>query len=287
MPVTHLFGAAEGLEKAFAEAIGTLRAIQQEIGCAVGPIDIREVSRRLGVTRLVQRPLGVPGMLQPGPNGFTVIVNESDGVQRKRFSWAHELGHVLMGQPLQHGFAYRGSSTAFHELERRCDTLASEIIMPEEPVAEALDAAGWSLSSVPVLAKGFNVSMTSAAIRYSDLLGRPNLRLMWQLKSSEPGVLGLMWQKASGMPSGVSYGVGRGPRGESSPFRGAIAAIHSRETMKSRESISISRRASRQSAGAKVAVFDVDTESLGFGRESNRRVISISYLDPVLRTIES
>jgi Zn-dependent peptidase ImmA (M78 family) len=111
-------------------------------------------------------------------NGKQVIIrlNTSLSPTRKRFTLAHELGHLILGIPAIVGESYEDMLASDSDEERRVNELASALLIPK-------DVAKASLSELPVvaaalmkLAKKANVSQLMAAIRVCNLASEIGLQ---------------------------------------------------------------------------------------------------------------
>src|SRR5580704_14110342 len=89
------------------------------------PTDLNAVAARLSVTRITYEDLPFPGELRRNSQGFEIACSSYLSASRRRFTVAHELAHVI--------FETTGPNcpTRGRELERLCDMLASEILMPQ------------------------------------------------------------------------------------------------------------------------------------------------------------
>ena len=90
------------------------------------PTDLEAIGLLWGVEKVIQRKLDVAGLLRPLDGGGSVIfLNEDDSPARRRFSWAHELGHVIM--PRSEGIRTfcRKLNQPDQSLERSCDIITS------------------------------------------------------------------------------------------------------------------------------------------------------------------
>lgn len=137
------------------------------------PIDLHAVIKSLNVTSKERE-------LAQGLSGFVVFVREDapvivvrqgDPEVRKRFSSAHELGHVLLahhdtfhvdlnsleGVPPDYNWRY----------EREANEFASALLMPAESVRQELSQAVGT--TIPLLAERFQVSNQAMSIRLSTL----------------------------------------------------------------------------------------------------------------------
>ena len=105
-----------------------------------------------------------------------IRLNSSLSPTRKRFTLAHELGHLILGVPAIVGESYEDMLASDSDEERRVNELASALLIPK-------DVAKASLSDLPVvaaalmkLAKKANVSQLMAAIRVCNLASEIGLQ---------------------------------------------------------------------------------------------------------------
>ena len=111
----------------------------------------------------IQR-LPISGELRKRGDELVVVYSSSLSPARRRFTIAHELGHAV--------FEGTGPNSPRYgrELERICDLLAAEFLMPHEVFVAR---AGKSLHPGQVLrlARDFGTSIMSTALRCQQLLG--------------------------------------------------------------------------------------------------------------------
>ena len=88
-------------------------------------------------------------VLDPGEAGYTMVtsagplitINESDRATRRRFTLCHEIGHLVLGLPSEHGHGPDWSYAKRPPNEVCCDVFAAELLLPIEfftPLARAL-----------------------------------------------------------------------------------------------------------------------------------------------------
>lgn len=154
-----------------------------EMGVGHGRVPIRRIARRLGA-EIIERPLDrMAGMLVREGDRTIIAVNESDPEVRKRFSIAHEIGHMRLhpGRDLflDHNFRVNfrdgNSQTATDAEEIEANQFAAEVLMPAEKVKaayiEALDKAPGvdPEELVRRLAGRFVVSRMAMSFRLANL----------------------------------------------------------------------------------------------------------------------
>jgi hypothetical protein len=125
------------------------------------PTDLGELARQLGVREILPENIPFSGELRREDSALVLVYSTHLSGGRRRFTIAHELGHaVLVREGLK--LPHRGG-----EVERVCDLLASEILMPAKSFSEA--AVPVSISRIFALANQYEVSFSAAAVRCSDL----------------------------------------------------------------------------------------------------------------------
>ena len=130
-------------------------------------------------------------MLLPGATGYKVVLKQADSVgekARQRFSFAHELGHLLLrksgyddgskSKPM-----HRGSNNRSDE-ERLCDQIAAEILMPSTVFAADASISEWSLSSLSSLAGMYGTSIPATARKMVELMPEPCAMGIWKPASA-------------------------------------------------------------------------------------------------------
>lgn len=147
-------GGAESIE-------GAVRSVVQKYFRDIPgpPVDLEAAALKLNVT-LCEEDIPVSGELRKNGKDYTVVVSSHLSPNRKRFTIAHEMAHVLFE------LSGRNPPRTGKEVERLCDLLASEILMPTH-LLDSLpeDAAPYR---VVQLSQSFGTSVQAAAIRYSS-----------------------------------------------------------------------------------------------------------------------
>ena len=156
------------------------QSIPKEI-LSTQPTDLEVLGRWFGVERVIERKLDVAGLIHRFENQKSVIfLNEDDAPGRRRFSWAHELGHLVLASKARPVTACRTPGQRDAALERSCDVIATEILMPRELFCAEVDGTGWSLRSIRSLANAFQVTVQAAARRLTELIDEPALMSIWR-----------------------------------------------------------------------------------------------------------
>lgn len=131
-------------------------------GVATAPTDLDTLRSRLNVSGFYPEDMPFSGELRPDGYGFKIVYASHLSPARRRFTVAHELGHAI--------FETTGPNCPKfgEELERLCNMLATEILMPRD---EFLKWSGGELSMQKVfgLARKFETSLAATAIRCAEL----------------------------------------------------------------------------------------------------------------------
>jgi Zn-dependent peptidase ImmA (M78 family) len=126
------------------------------------PTDLAAVCEKLKVPVIESDDLVGSGALVEQNGEFQIIYAPGLSPQRRRFTIAHEIGHLIVERSSQNGVRQSG------ELERLCDVFATELLMPTSTFTEIVGPT-FRLRDLPSLAKNFQVSLTSAAIRLAEV----------------------------------------------------------------------------------------------------------------------
>jgi IrrE N-terminal-like domain len=138
------------------------------------------LARRLGVTRIIEQRLPFEGGLFQLSDGELVIkLNSESSFVRKRFTLAHEIAHLLLNTVPAH----RSANQTDEDLERTCDLIAAELLMPAEEATNFISGLGSpSPENLKAIASRFAVSLQTAAIRIHNGLKLWKCGLgMWSL----------------------------------------------------------------------------------------------------------
>jgi len=117
-------------------------------------------------------------------NQFYIHINtrrgNKEGTPRGRFTLAHELGHYFIdnhriglkrGLLQPHGsFTFKGKDET---IEREADYFASCLLMPSEKIHQECFKVKFSFGMIKKISSKYNVSLTAAAIRFSEVGNHP------------------------------------------------------------------------------------------------------------------
>jgi Zn-dependent peptidase ImmA (M78 family) len=150
----------------------------EQHGQSQPPVRIERIARNLGV-EIRSGDLGdVSGLIVRKGDTAIIGVNSQQMRQRQRFTIAHELGHFLLHEGLEHhvdhdyrvNFRSDLSSTATNVDEIEANFFAASILMPKQFLDDLdADAAVADDEKVAELAKSFDVSRHAMSLRLVNL----------------------------------------------------------------------------------------------------------------------
>ncbi len=132
-------------------------------GLRYPPIQLEELAKRVNVTEIAFEEMPFSGELRPTNRGFTVVCSVHLSSTRRRFTIAHELSHAIFEK------TGRNCPRTGAELERLCDMLATELLMPRGAFLERC-GTDPNIDTVFELARTFETSVAATAIRCAELL---------------------------------------------------------------------------------------------------------------------
>lgn len=124
-------------------------------------VDVGSLARRLGATVFMATlPAGISGMIERDGGDKKIFIEDTDPLERKRFTCAHEIAHLILHpDSIKSNVMYRSAITG--KLEKEANNLAADILMPRPYVAASIECN----MSVAEVAKLFKVSEMAARYR--------------------------------------------------------------------------------------------------------------------------
>lgn len=123
------------------------------------------VAEKLGVTGITKERLPFEGGVFQHGQSLIIKLNSLSPLTRQRFTLAHELAHLIL-DPQKAATARRCVTSS--ALEKACDAVAGELLMPMEEV-RGLTAGRGSIDTLVMLARRFDVSLQAAAVRVKEV----------------------------------------------------------------------------------------------------------------------
>ena len=143
------------------------------------PVDVIRACQHQGIAVMEATfPDDTSGMVRREDRGPVIYVNRAHPTTRKRFTVAHELGHVLLGHLVEEPaltdrdadlYLFRATAGAHDVREVEANRFAGALLMPARLVLGEADRIGGTLDA-RLLAERFWVSEAAMAVRLRDLL---------------------------------------------------------------------------------------------------------------------
>lgn len=117
--------------------------------------------------RIEDLPDNEPGYTMERRGQPYIVVNGNDRTERQRFTACHELGHIVLEVPSEHGedpwWSYRGRPLN----EKCCDVFAAELLLPYTLFKPEVDSSDPGFATLQDLADRFDTSLTATGSRFA------------------------------------------------------------------------------------------------------------------------
>lgn len=143
------------------------RGIVKNFNLNEPPVDLYYVAEKLNciIHYVKDFPKTVDGMVLPLASGqHLVLINQYIKSVRKRFTLAHELGHVYLRHYLKYGL-YKSRDQQKDIIERQADIFATELLMPKHWIRQYYP----KIKNIEEMAQLFWVSKEAMTIRLKEL----------------------------------------------------------------------------------------------------------------------
>ena len=140
--------------------------VLKRFGVDEPPVDVDRICAGAGV-QVFSRPFDyVAGVLLKDDVWPVIVVNAREGRERRRFTIAHELGHLFLGHA-RAAFAEPGGAG---KLEREAEWFAAQLLMPAPWIQRYWDDyAANAENRETILAATFNVSLAALHRRAKEM----------------------------------------------------------------------------------------------------------------------
>lgn len=172
------------------------------------PVDVEGLARELGVGSIRSARMVEDGRLEQRGGNTWMVIRDDVRKERRRFTIAHELGHLLLANPSQEFVVHRTLSGVDRE-ERFCDAFAAALLLPRTWVLTGFGAKPEKLATLRQLADASDASLAASTLRLREVVGWTLSLLHW--RRHEQG-----WRLAS------TTGLPRGLRVTSAPTTSAV-----------------------------------------------------------------
>ncbi|MDE0029106.1 MAG: ImmA/IrrE family metallo-endopeptidase [Deltaproteobacteria bacterium] len=145
--------------------------------CAIerAPVDLVRLARHVGIGRIRELDIRLDGqLLEHGDGDYEVILSRNAPHTRRRFTLAHEIGHILVADH-ENGSMSCGDGPT----EELCNRVAAELLMPDRFVHAAI-TADMDVSGFRRLATQFQCSLEATGWRVLNLGKITGALLVWR-----------------------------------------------------------------------------------------------------------
>ena len=157
------------------------------------PVNIEMVAKALGAESVRKANISVAGMLIPTERSFRISVNKNISQVRQRFSCAHEIAHVIFDPKIVPSMR-QDTRQKPNALERNCEKLASQLLMPEPTFSRYANDDVFSIRSILNLANAFQTSIQATTIRALEVINEPCIAIVSAMSIGRTGTrLRLQW----------------------------------------------------------------------------------------------
>ena len=157
------------------------------------PVNIESVAMFMGAESVQRVDISVAGMLLPTEESFRILINKNESWKRQRFSCAHEIAHFIF-DPKRAPSMRQGTRHEPNALERHCDELAAQLLMPDPTFSRYANADVFSIQSIINLANAFQTSIKATTIRALEVIDEPCIAIVSAMSNGRTGTrLRLQW----------------------------------------------------------------------------------------------
>ena len=229
------------------------------------PVNIESIAMALRAESVQRTDISVAGMLLPTEDSFRILVNKNEYWVRQRFSCAHEIAHAILEPNLNPSMRQELRQFS-NDLERHCDELASQLLMPDPTFSKYAKSEAFSIPSVVNLSRTFETSIQATTIRTIDIIQEPCIAIFSAMATGKTGSkLRIKWnsQNIRRLRRRHSYFL---PKGKSLNLATAEMAYRTGQLQMKYEYIDI--------GNLRLKGY---TESKGFGYGKSRYVLSLVF----------
>ena len=139
------------------------------------PAPVEQYLEHVGAILRVQTDLdeNEPGWSFKNNGTSYICVNGKDRRERQRFTVCHELAHIFLGLPSDHGEIASSSHVKKSQAEIFCDVFAAELLLPYRLFQPMAEKAEIRFASIDRLANEFEASVMATGSRFATVLKAP------------------------------------------------------------------------------------------------------------------
>lgn len=170
------------------------------------PIDVEGLADRLGVDQITEAALLEDGRMERSEGSTRIVVRAGLSRERRRFTIAHEICHVLLSDPRSDIVAARHIIGSDEE-ERFCEDFAAALLLPWRWVKAVAYGRPQTLHTLRVVAGRSNTSLASACVRLNQVTGWRRTLLHWRHDTDK-----WRFRWAAGLPPGFQGRIRSAPQ---------------------------------------------------------------------------
>ena len=167
------------------------------------PVNLNMVGSYLGVSDIQESDIAEAGKIIPQlEGGYIVLIRKTDSSGRKRFTTAHELGHIIVPGGIGNIeiIDYEvGEFDKHRTIEFLCDVAAASLLMPKKVFDEFVRGKSFSLQTVMDISEKFDVSLEAAALQMVKRDINKRAVVVWEVMHKPTEVILLATPSLPGM----------------------------------------------------------------------------------------
>jgi hypothetical protein len=137
----------------------------------VPPIDLETLAHRVGAETILSADMTDDGRFVDTPTATRIFLNSTERKERRRFTLAHELGHLVLADPQVLRLVHAALGTRSVNVELLCNAFAAELLMPTGWVEQCFGGMPEDFAAVDALSESADVSMTAALTQLVNVAG--------------------------------------------------------------------------------------------------------------------
>ena len=143
------------------------------------PVDLARVAEYLGVISIHQAALVEDGRLNQVAGSSRIYVRAGVAPSRRRFTIAHELGHIVLAGREKEFIAHRSAALTDPE-ERFCNQFAAALLLPRGWLVDTVGPAPESLRTAREVSRATGASLAASVVRLREVLAWRCSMLQWR-----------------------------------------------------------------------------------------------------------
>lgn len=139
--------------------------------------------------RVIEKDIATHGRLEIEDNGYAIYVSNQIPDSRKRFTIAHEIGHILIIEALFHKPKLLRSlrfPTYWNKVERLCNAAADEITAPSKDFIEQIKNFGLTSEGIQKVCNYYGISRDHFFVKFTKIF-KPSAIALCKSKSNKSG----------------------------------------------------------------------------------------------------